>query len=65
MEGECVLFKAFGSSKRCSPCCMRSQNVNIVRSFVTLEDIGRLLRDEAQLKECCDMPVHDEPHRTQ
>ena len=76
MEGQCVLFKAFGDVDAI-PLCIRSKDVdeivNTVRllagSFggVNLEDISapRCFEIERRLKECCDIPIfHDDQHGT-
>ena len=76
MEGNCVLFKAFGGVDAV-PLCVRSKDVdeivNTVRllagSFggINLEDISapRCFEIERRLKECCDIPIfHDDQHGT-
>ena len=76
MEGNCVLFKAFGDVDA-FPLCIKSNDVDeivntiymISGSFggVNLEDISapRCFEIEKKLKEKCDIPIfHDDQHGT-
>ena len=76
MEGQCVLFKAFGDVDA-FPLCIKSNDVDeivntiylISGSFggVNLEDISapRCFEIEKKLKEKCDIPIfHDDQHGT-
>ena len=76
MEGECVLFKAFGDVDAI-PLCVKSHDVDEIvntvyllsGSFggVNLEDIAapRCFEIERKLKEKCDIPIfHDDQHGT-
>ena len=76
MEGQCVLFKAFGGVDAI-PLCVRSKDVDeivntvalLAGSFggVNLEDIAapRCFEIERKLKERCDIPIfHDDQHGT-
>ena len=76
MEGQCVLFKAFGDVDA-FPLCIKSHDVDeivntiylISGSFggVNLEDISapRCFEIEKKLKEKCDIPIfHDDQHGT-
>ena len=76
MEGECVLFKAFGDVDA-FPLCIKSKDVDEIvntvyllsGSFggVNLEDIAapRCFEIERKLKEKCDIPIfHDDQHGT-
>lgn len=76
MEGQCVLFKAFGDVDA-FPLCIKSKDVDeivntiymISGSFagVNLEDISapRCFEIEKKLKEKCDIPIfHDDQHGT-
>ena len=76
MEGECVLFKAFGDVDAI-PLCVRSKDPDdivktvslLAGSFggINLEDISapRCFEIEQRLQEVCDIPVfHDDQHGT-
>ena len=76
MEGQCVLFKAFGGVDA-FPLCVKTKNVDefvnavalISGSFggINLEDIAapRCFEIERKLKERCDIPIfHDDQHGT-